>query len=85
MELNLERSTWQLLYALYTDRVETESSADDEDMITDIMVKLLEFNYTIMYVCVLYIHRNISQIHLFIIMYIVCAVRVHLLPMLLVQ
>jgi hypothetical protein len=36
--VNLERSTWQLLYALYTDRVEAESHGDDEDMITDIMV-----------------------------------------------
>ena len=38
IEVNLERSTWQLLYALYTDRVEAESHDDDEDMITDIMV-----------------------------------------------
>ena len=38
IEVNLERSTWQLLYALYTDRVEAESNGDDEDMITDIMV-----------------------------------------------
>ena len=38
IEVNLERSTWQLLYALYTDRVEAESHGDDEDMITDIMV-----------------------------------------------
>ena len=38
IEVNLERSTWQLLYALYTDRVEAESHGNDEDMITDIMV-----------------------------------------------
>lgn len=39
MELNLERTTWQLLYALYTDRVEAESCADDDDMVTDIIVR----------------------------------------------
>lgn len=38
IEVNLERSTWQLLYALYTDRVEAGSHGDDEDMIMDIMV-----------------------------------------------
>lgn len=41
MELNLERTTWQLLYALYTDRVEAESCADDDDMVTDIIVRTL--------------------------------------------
>lgn len=44
IEVNLERSTWQLLYALYTDRVEAESHGDDEDMITDIMV-MTKFMY----------------------------------------
>ena len=38
MELNLERSTWQLLYALYSDRVETEGQEDE--MITDLLVCL---------------------------------------------
>ena len=38
MELNLERSTWQLLYALYLDRVETEGQEDE--MITDLLVCL---------------------------------------------
>ena len=39
MELNLERTTWQLLYALYHDRIEADGCSDDEDMITDIMVR----------------------------------------------
>ena len=38
MELNLERSTWQLLYALYSDRVETEGQEDE--MITDLLVRV---------------------------------------------
>lgn len=41
MELNLERTTWQLLYALYQDRVEAEGCSDDEDMVTDIGVRLM--------------------------------------------
>ena len=41
MELNLERTTWQLLHALYSDRIEAEMCQDDDDMVTDIMVRFL--------------------------------------------
>lgn len=43
LDLNLERSTWELIHALYADRIETEQFGDDWDegdiMITDITVR----------------------------------------------
>lgn len=44
VELNLERTTWQLLHALYSDRIEAEMCQDDDDMVTDIMVRLLVYD-----------------------------------------
>ena len=35
MELNLERSTWQLLHALYSDRV---TEGQEEEMVTELLV-----------------------------------------------
>ena len=47
-DLNLERSTWQLIHALYQDRVESESQ---EDMVVELLVCVCVCLYVCMCVC----------------------------------